>query len=81
MLEKELVKFKEIQDHLLVDNPNGGFVVIKDDEVIGVFNDRGDALKIGIEKFGDVPFLVKNINDGANGTEDVINFSRHIQFA
>ena len=77
MLEKELKIFKEIQGTLKEDHPNGGFVVIKDEEVLGVWNDRVDALRQGIEKYGDIQFLVKNIMDD----NIVVNFSRHFQFA
>lgn len=77
MLEVELAKFKEIQANLKEEHPGGGFVVIKDTEVLGVWNDRVDALRQGIEKYGDVQFLVKNIMDD----NTVINFSRHLQFA
>ena len=77
MLEQELNKFKEVQGTLKEQNPNGGFVVIKGTEVLGVWNDRVDALKIGIEKYGDVQFLVKNIMDD----NTVINFSRPLEFA
>ena len=61
MLEKELNIFNKIRDKLLSENPNGGFVVIKDDDVLGIWNDKMDALKEGIKKWGNVSFLVKNI--------------------
>lgn len=77
MLEKELSTFKENQSRLKTEYPNGGFVVIKDEEILGVWNDRIDALRQGIEKYGDVQFLVKNIFDD----NAVINFSRSFQFA
>jgi len=81
MLNKEFDKFKEIQGTLLKDNPTGGFVVIKGDEVLGVWNDRGDALKAGVETYGNVPFLVRNIQEDLDDPANIINFSRHIQFA
>jgi len=77
MLETELKKFREIQGTLKEQHPGGGYVVIKDEEVLGVWNDRVDALRQGIEKYGDVQFLVKNIMDD----NTVINFSRPLQFA
>jgi len=76
MLEKELKKFKDIQGNLKEQHPNGGFVVIMGEEVLGVWNDRVDALRQGIEKYGDVQFLVKNIMDD----NTAINFSRPLQF-
>lgn len=77
MLDTELRKFTEVQGTLKEQNPNGGFVVIKDEEVLGVWNDRIDALRQGIEKYGDVQFLVKNIQDD----NTAINFSRPLIFA
>ena len=76
MLELELKKFKEIQGSLKEEHPSGGFVVIKEDDVLGVWNDRVDALRQGIEKYGDVQFLVKNIMDD----NTAVNFSRHLEF-
>ena len=81
MFEKELIKFREIQDHLKGENLNGGFVVIKGDEVLGVWNDRLDALKEGLAKYGNIPFLVKDIRENLDDVTNVINFSRDIQFA
>ena len=81
MFEKELIKFREIQDHLMGENPNGGYVVIKDGEVLGIWNDRLDALKAGLAKFGNIPFLVKDIRENLDDVTNVINFSRDIQFA
>ncbi|HEY9123258.1 MAG TPA: hypothetical protein PK252_02685 [Bacteroidales bacterium] len=76
MFEKELEIFKKIKADLL-SQYSGGFVVIKGDEVLGVWQSRLDALKSGIDKYGDVPFLVKNINE----SDIVINFSRNLIFA
>lgn len=77
MLEKELDTFSKVKAVLQAQNPSGGFVVIKGDEVLGVWESRADALKYGIEKYGNVPFLVKSIleNDFA------VNFSRNLIFA
>jgi len=77
MLEKELAVFKTKQAELRAANPNGGFVVIKDDEVLGVWLNRTDAIKEGISKWGNVSFLVKNINDDLT---HVVNFSRNLKF-
>jgi hypothetical protein len=77
MLDKEFETYNNKKDELQIQNPSGGFVLIKGDEVIGVWQTRTDALKCGIEKFGDVPFLVKNINE----SDVAINFSRNHIFA
>lgn len=77
MFEKELEIFKKIKADLLSQYSSGGFVVIKGDEILGVWQSRLDALKSGIDKYGDVPFLVKNINE----SDIVINFSRNLIFA
>ena len=81
MFEKELQKFREVQDHLKGEYPNGGYVVIKGNEVLGVWFNRLDALKEGLAKYGNVPFLVKEIRENLDDVTNVINFSRDIQFA
>ena len=52
-------------------------MVIKDDDILGVWSSRIDALRTGIDKYGDVEFLVKNIFDN----DVVINFTRNLMFA
>ncbi|HOW39510.1 MAG TPA: hypothetical protein PL123_03130 [Bacteroidales bacterium] len=81
MFEAELNKFREIQERLKNEYPEGGFVVIKDDEVLGVWLSRHDALREGIARFGNIPFLVKDIRENLDDISNVINFSRDIQFA
>ena len=78
MLEKVISYFKKVQDELRATNPNGGFAVIKDEELLGIWLNRTDALKAGVQKWGAVSFLVKEINDDLN---QVINFSRNLKFS
>jgi len=77
MLEKELKYYNEVRDELRAKYPEGGFVVIKDETILGVWLNRTDALKSGIETYGNVPFLVKDINDNPSAK---INFTRNINF-
>lgn len=77
MLEQELKVFNEHKAQLLSENPSGGFAVIKGDEILGVWVSRVDALKEGIEHYGNVAFLIKDINE----SDSVINFTRNLQFA
>lgn len=77
MLEKELEIFEDKKFQLKNENPNGGFVVIKGDEILGVWNDRQDAIKAGVEKYGNVTFLVKNIDDSH---KTINTFSRDLVF-
>lgn len=76
-LEKEIKCFYKIQTELVANNPGGGFVVIKENNVLGVWLNRMDAIKAAVETYGNVSFLVKNINDS---TMEFINFSRPINF-
>lgn len=75
MLEKELKAYQKALPELTADE--GKFVVIKDDEVAGVFDTYEDALKVGYSKFGLDPFLVKQISQG----ERILSFSRDYEFA
>ena len=76
MLEQEIKIFEDNKAKLKEDYPSGGFVVIKGEKILGVWNDRQDALKAGIEEYGNVPFLVRDILENDN----VINFSRDLEF-
>lgn len=78
MLEKELEIFEKEKAKLREENPSGGYVVIKGKEILGIWNDRQDALKAGIEKYGNVSFLVKDIDESNN---HVNTFSRDFIFA
>ncbi len=69
--------FRARKAEILTQYPNGGFVVIKEEEILGVWQSRMDALKAGIDKYGNVPFLVKNINE----TDIAINFTRNLVFS
>lgn len=62
-LSNELQLFDKIRQQLCNDYPNGGFVLIKGSEIGGVFNTRQEATKEGLMKYGDVDFLVKNIEE------------------
>ncbi len=78
MLEQELDYFKKNLNQLRVENPQGGFVVIKDSTILGVWFSRQDAIRSGIEKLGvSSVFLVKDINEPIDHT---INYSRNIKF-
>ncbi len=76
MFEQELKTLKENLPSLKQVNPQGGFVVIKDKEILGVWLNRQDALKQGIEKYGNQPFLVRDINE----QNTVLNFSKPLVF-
>ena len=76
MLEKELQVYKENIDKLRAEHPKTGFVVIKGNVILGVYNDREDALKAGIEKYGNVSFLVKGLYEDSH----LITFNRKLLF-
>jgi hypothetical protein len=76
-LNKELSFFHTIQGQLKNEYPNGGFAVIKDDTLLGVWSSREDGIKEGLAAFGIIPFLVKDILENPNR---FINFSRNIKF-
>ncbi|MBI4115661.1 MAG: hypothetical protein HY447_03695 [Candidatus Omnitrophica bacterium] len=67
-LEKEYQTYLEHKDELLAKS-EGKFVLIKDTKIIDVYSSYEDALKEGFKRFGNVPFLVKEIQ-----REEEINF-------
>lgn len=60
ILEKEYEVYKKRLDGLFAIHPNE-FVLIKDENVIDFFKSYSDALKIGLEKFGNIPFFIKKV--------------------
>lgn len=58
-LEKELQTYNSKRAELLVSQ--GKYVLIRDEEIAGIYDTYEDALKIGYDKFGLKPFLVKRI--------------------
>lgn len=73
-LVTEMNVFERNQPQLQHDNPEGGFVVINGEEILGVWRARVDALREGIEKYGNVQFLVRDINE----SDEPVNFTRNI---
>ena len=60
VLEKELATY-EAEKSKLLGGTEGKFVLIHDGDIIGTFDSFIDGVKAGYEKFGNVPFLVKQI--------------------
>ena len=62
MLDREFQTFQENKPNL-VKNHKGKFVLIKDDEIIGILENEMDAVKQGNQQFKDSHFLVNEIID------------------
>ncbi len=60
LLTEEAATYARHRDELLGAD-SGKFVLIRAKEVIGVFDAQADAIRVGYERFGNVPFLVKQI--------------------
>ncbi len=71
-LQKELETYKKALSTLLAHE--GKHVVIFGDKIEGIFDSYEDALKIGYEKAGVKPFLVKKISS----SEQIAYFTRDV---
>jgi hypothetical protein len=60
VLERELKAF-ELHKSELIGSATGKFALVKDDQVVDVFDTKMDAIRVGYERFGNTPFLVKEI--------------------
>lgn len=60
VLQDELKVYQQKKQELLA-KAVGKYVLIKGNEVVGVFDTDTDAVSRGYEKFGNVPFLVKQV--------------------
>jgi len=59
-LTTELKTYGQHRDELL-GTAEGKFALIHEDQVIGVYDSKPDAIAQGYERFGNVPFLVKQV--------------------
>jgi hypothetical protein len=72
-LEREIETYRRRLPELL---PNKGkYVVIQGEEVVGIFEALGDALRAGYSRFLHEPFLVRMIRE----TEEVLFTSRDLR--
>jgi hypothetical protein len=60
LLTTELETYKRHRDELL-GRSEGKYVLVYGEEIAGVFDSEKDAIEQGYERFGNVPFLVKQI--------------------
>ena len=61
-LEKEFEFYVKNRDAFIDQGYEGKFVVIKDQEILDFFAAYEDALRQGLKKYGNVPFLIKEIS-------------------
>lgn len=73
LVEVEFKTYENVKEQLLGSNL-GKFVLIKEKNVVGVFDTKQDAIRVGYEKFGNVPFLVKEIMQ----VESPLNFTSNL---
>jgi hypothetical protein len=59
-LKKELRTFSAHKRELLR-RSSGKYVLVKGDRIVGTFDSELDAVHQGYERFGNVPFLVKQV--------------------
>lgn len=60
VLDNELRTYKKHREELL-GTAEGKYVLIHNDQVVGVFESKMDAISQGYRQFGNVPFLVKQV--------------------
>jgi hypothetical protein len=68
-LDREIETFEKHRDEL-VSAHRGQFALVKDSEVVGTYASEHDAITDGYHRFGNVPFLVK----------EVLEEDRHLNF-
>lgn len=61
-LKKEYQYYLQVKPDLLKSSA-GKFALIKDENVVGTFDTDADAYKVGLSKFGNVPFLIVRVQD------------------
>ena len=72
-LERELSTYQ--RELPVLRAQTGKHVLVRQDDVVGVFDTYNDALKAGYERFKLEPFLVKKIE----AVEQILHFTRAIE--
>lgn len=72
-LNKELEAYEAHRNELL-GKAEGKYVLIHDGDVIDIFDSQMDAINHGYQRFGNVPFLVKQVL----AVEPTVNFASHL---
>ncbi len=62
MLDQE-IKYYEAQREQLLATNQGKFVLIKGENIIGIYDSEAAAYDEGLSKIGNQPFLIKQITD------------------
>lgn len=73
-LERELATYSQSLPTLQANT--GKFVLIKNDDIVDIYDTYADALRVGYERFKLEPFLVKQIAPA----EQVLQFTRELNF-
>jgi len=60
-LSRELKAYEAKFENLLASH-EGKYVLLHNDDVLGVFDSQMDAINWGYKELGNVPFLVKQVN-------------------
>jgi hypothetical protein len=60
VLDTELETYEKNRERLLGEY-EGKYVLIHGDEIVGAYESKIDAIHLGYQKFGNVPFLVKRV--------------------
>lgn len=63
-LKNELKHFEDIKKDLLKSYKDQ-FALVKDDKFVGAYTTFQEAFESGVEKFGNEPFLVKQVSEEA----------------
>lgn len=62
VLDKELKLFEKKRGEL-IKRAKGKYALVYEDEIVGTYNRLEDSFAAGYDKFGNVPFLVKEIRE------------------
>lgn len=60
VLDTELDTYEKNRERLLGEHA-GKYVLIHGEEVVGAYESKMDAIRLGYRTFGNVPFLVKRV--------------------
>jgi hypothetical protein len=61
-LEREIETYRRELPRLLATGQAGRFILIKGEQILGIWNNQADAIQFGRQQFGLEPFAVKTVD-------------------
>lgn len=74
LFEDAVRYYEENLNEILATYPEGNYIVIRGVQVLGVFSSRGQGIRAGFKAYGNVPYLVREIQSAPREYHSFLNW-------